>query len=365
MFGLFGRKESLVAIDVGSSAIKLVELDLSESPPKLLNIGVSPVEEEIFDGNLLVKPEIVSEQIMALLEANSISGKRICISLPGPSVFVKKIQMPMMSDSELQEAIHFEAANYVPHDIDQVHLDFHVLGAVGNDHIDILLVAIKNEILESFVECFSSVGLEVAIADVDYFAVQNIYEISAGQNFDKTIALVNIGARYTAVSICKGGASLFVGDVGLGGSGVTTDLAEALSCSYEEADALKVAHDPNDPRASIINEILDKNTEHFATELNRQISFFWNATGVDDGIDKIILTGGGAQLPGLVEELSTKTGIECVVLNPLQGIECGSVFEADYLKEVSPRMSVALGLALREPGDRQDEWEDSLSESNA
>lgn len=355
---LFRKKESLIAIDIGSSAIKMLELDMKGARPKLLNIGISPVTGEIFSNNALTKGEKLAEQISALLEANSVADKRVCTAVPGPSVFTKRIKMPKLDPGELATNIQFEAGNFIPHNIDAVKLDYHVIGESGKNQLDVLVVAVKNEILDSFMDCFSYAGLEVAVADVDSFALQNMFELGYPEMLSKTVALVNIGARYSSINICKNGQSLFTGDVSVGGKLFTDAIAEVMGVPADQAETLKrkkkggPSNAQNDAIAGAVQDILDRNIEYVASELNRQLSFFWNASGAEEQIDSIMLTGGGSLVPGLVEELSEKTGINCALLDPLRGIEHGEGFDAAYLQEIGPLFSVAVGMGIREPGDK-------------
>ncbi|MBN8550144.1 MAG: type IV pilus assembly protein PilM [Deltaproteobacteria bacterium] len=356
---LLRRSESLISIDIGSSAVKMLELDTSGDRPKLLNIGIAPIVGEIFSNNTITKGEKIAEQITALLEANSVGDKRVCTAIPGPSVFTKKIKMAKMDPAELASNVQFEAGNFIPHNIEAVHLDYHVIGEAGKNQLDVLVVAVKNEILDSFLECFSYAGLEVAVADVDCFAVQNMFELGYPELTSKTVALVNIGARYASINICKNGQSLFTGDVPVGGKLFTDAIIEVMGVPADQAEALKrkkktagSSTAQNDAIAGAVQDILDRNIEYVASELNRQLSFFWNASGAEEQIDSIMLTGGGSLMAGLADELSEKTGISCSILDPLRGIEKGDGFDAAYLQEIAPLMSVAVGMGIRQPGDK-------------
>lgn len=356
---LFQRTESLISIDIGSTAIKMLELDVSGDRPKLVNVGVSPVSGEIFSNNAITKGDRIAEQITALLEANSVADKRVCTAVPGPAVFTKKIKMPKLDAAELATNVQFEAGNFIPHNIDAVKLDYHVIGESGRNQLDVLVVAVKNEILDSFLECFSFAGLEVAVADVDCFALQNMFELNYPERLDKTVALVNIGARYSAINICKGGSSLFTGDVSVGGKLFTDAIAEVMGVPADQAEALKrkkrsgsSTSAQNDAIAGAVQDVIDRNIEFMASELNRQLSFFWNASGSDEQIDSILLTGGGSLVPGLAEELSEKTGIQCELMDTLRGIDRGEGFDEAYLQEIGPALSIAVGMGIRAPGDK-------------
>lgn len=350
---LFKKNETLISIDIGASAVKLLELDLTDpDSPSILNIGVAPLSGDIFSNNMITKTEKVAEQISSLIEANSIADKRAVVALPGPSVFTKKIKMPKVSLNELQSSIYFEASNFIPHNIDAVKLDYHILGESGKNQLDVLVVAVKNEIIDSFIDTLSLAGLEAAVVDVDYFALQNMFELCYPEHFDKTTALINVGSRYSSINICRRGESLFTGDIGVGGKLFSDAIAEAIGVTPEEAEKLKRTADSSVAEYDTIQEAIDKKVEYVASEFNRQLSFFWNASGSDEGIDSIMLTGGSSLIPRLAEDLAEKTGLECGTIDCFRRLKYGEGFDPEYLKQLSPIMSINVGMGIRQPGDK-------------
>lgn len=352
---LFKKEEKLIGVDIGSTSIKLIELEPGGKKPRLLTAGTVPVKGDLFASNAVSNSSKVAEYVTALLEANSVSDRRVVTAVPGPSVFTKKIKVPKMGRDELATHIQFEAGNFIPHNVNAVRLDYHVIGASGKNQLDVLVVAVKNEIIDGFLDSFGLAGLEVAVVDVDHFAVQNMFELCYPELAAKTVALVNVGARYSSINVCRNGDSLFTGDVPVGGRLFTEAIAEAAKVSMEEAEEIKKDRGRAPDKADVRQEALDRNVEYVASEFNRQLSFFWNASGSEEGIDTIMLTGGGALVPGLVEELSEKTGLECSVLDPFRGVECGEGQDPKFLAGLAPVMSVAVGLGLRRAGDRSAE----------
>ena len=348
----FKKTEALVAIDIGSTGVKLVELELTGDKPRLKNISSAPLTGELFSNNAISKPDQIAEQLNGLIESNGIEAHRVVTSMPGPSVFTKKVQVPRMSASELRENINFEAGNYIPHSIEDVRLDYHILKLVGKNQLELLLVAVKNEIIESYLEAISLSGLECAVADVDFFALQNIFEQGYPEMLDKTVAIVHIGARFTIINIIRGGQSLVTGNVSIGGRTLTETLMQDLGITFDEAEALKKSRDPKSKHAAAVNELIDVHIEYVASELNRQLGFFWNTSGEEGAIDAIYLSGGGSSLPRLAEELREKTGIDTQRLDCFRGIDCSGAFDKAYLEEIQSSMSICAGLALRQTGDK-------------
>jgi type IV pilus assembly protein PilM len=272
--------------------------------------------------------------------------------MPGSSVFTKRVKMARMSLEELADNIQLEAGNFIPHNINAVKLDYHILGEAGKNQMEVLVVAVKEEVVDSFMDTLAFAGLEAAVIDVDYFALQNIFELANPERVDKTVGLINVGARFSSINICSNGASLFTGDVSIGGKLFTEGLIEQLSVSADEAEQMKRSPALAGEMADEVREALEKNIEYVASEFNRQLSFFWSASGAEETIDRILIAGGGARIAGLVEEMSEKTGIVCEYIDPLIGIEVPAGFDKAYIREISPVVGVAAGLALREPGDK-------------
>ena len=351
---LFNKNDTqpYISVDIGTSAIKVMSLDVSGAKPKLLSAGSAPTPANCITNNAISRPDQVGAAIRSVIEANEIAGTRATIALPGPSVFTKKITLARQSLKDLDANIRFEASNYIPHSIDAVHLDYQVLNSAGTSTMDVLLVAVKNEIIRSYIAALEAAGLEPAIADVDYFALENMFALNYPEELNKVIAMVNVGARYSGVCILQDGRSLFSGDVGVGGRLYTDALCETLGMQPAEAEQAKMGASIDGYDASLVNETIDRTTEHIAGELHRQLGFFWNAAATDRGIEAIYLAGGSAQAQGLIEELGARTGMVCNLLEPLRAVDWTANFDSEYIDEIQLSMGVSVGLALRRRGDK-------------
>lgn len=354
---MFRKKyESLVALDVGTSSVKLVELNLDTETPSLVNIGSIRIPPGTFSGSAISNTDVVADKIVKLLEEHVLVDRMVVTAMPGPSVFTKKITVPYTKIKDIHRNIQFEAANLIPHQIEDVKLDYHIVRQSEEGTSDLIVVAVKNEIVDSFLETFEKAGIQLGIIDVDYFALQNAYELAYPQLFEKTVALIDVGDRYTTVNICKEGDSLFAGNISIGSRGLTEDIIEAFDVDEREADKIKRGLDSDDPRAEELTQVIESNNNEFAEELNRQLSFFWSAAGgSESGIDAVLLCGGG-QRKGLIGSLSEETGVPCELFNPLKGIDCGDKLSSDEIAVQGPRMAVGIGLALREAGDKFIDW---------
>jgi len=354
MKNIFQKKQvkPLVSIDIGSSSIKVMELDLSGEKPKLVSVGVTPTPANAINNHIITKPDAVAAAISSLLTANGINAQKAIVGIPGPCSFTKKIQMPAVSPSELAANISFEASNYIPHRVDAVHLDYQVLDVNERNSMNVLLVAVKNEIIRSFSEAVSMAGLEPVIADIDYFALENMFELNYAEHKKKTVALINIGAKYSSVNILQDGKSLFTGDVAVGGRLYTDALCETLQIEPLIAERAKMGQTTEGFDESQISETIDRTTEHVASEIFRQLGFFWNAAASDKSIETILISGGGAQVKGLLEALISKTQVDCQIVDALKEINCDSGIDSEYLAEIKPFLGVSVGLACRRLGDK-------------
>ncbi len=344
--------EPFVSIDIGTSAIKVMTLDTSGEQPKLLRAGLVATPANAINNNAITKPGQIAESIRSILESNEIQETRATLCIPGPAVFTKKITISQTDLKELDSNIKFEASNYIPHSIDAVHLDYQVISNNGST-MDILLVAVKNEIVSSYVAAIEQAGLIPSIADVDYFALENMFALNYEDEAARTIALINIGARYSSVSIMHKGQALFTGDVGVGGRLYTDALVETLDMEPVQAEQLKMGGAIDGFDENVVHETLDRTTEHIASELHRQLGFFWNAAATENSIEAVYLCGGASQSTGLLEELGSRTGLECKLAEPFREVEGAENFDEDFLDEMKSAMSVSVGLAARRFADKE------------
>ncbi|MCC6220344.1 MAG: type IV pilus assembly protein PilM [Deltaproteobacteria bacterium] len=351
--GLFGKKnqDDILSIDIGSHTIKLMELDINHQKPLLKSAGISAAPQGAIKNNIVVRPSEVASVIRSTMDANDIRATRVVTAIPGPCVFTKKITVSSTSVKELEENIQFEARNYVPHNINDIHLDYQILKTNGKSSMEVLLVAVKNEIISSFAETIAQADLEFSIADVDYFALENMFLMNYPEE-KGTIAILNIGSRYSSVNLLQDGKSIFTGDISVGGKLYTNALCETLDLKPEEAEQAKMGNLPSGLDQHLVTETIERTTEHVASELHRQLGFFWNAAATDKSIESIYICGGGSLVHGLIEELNSKVGINCKLIDTFKRIATGPEFDRDYLAEIGPSMALSIGLASRRLGDK-------------
>src|SRR5215471_8735974 len=239
------RRKLLVGIDIGTHSIKLVRLKPRRQGYQLLNFGIMPLEPDtIVDGNIADVHAIV-EAIQNLIRMERIKAKEVATAISGPSVIVKRIRLPQMTEQELSEAIQGEAEQHIPFEIADVNIDFQMLPAAQEDderadnQMDVLLVAAKKDKIRDYTNLLTTAGLNPVVVDIDVFALENEYELAIGQG-EGVVALVDIGATTMNINVLKAGSTLFQRDIAIGGNRYTAAIQKELKVSYDQAEALKM-----------------------------------------------------------------------------------------------------------------------------
>lgn len=353
MFGL-GRSKDTVGLDIGASSVKAVQLRRGRAENELVRLGIVPLHPEtIVDGVIMDSGTVISA-IQQIFTENQIKTKDVVVAVSGHSVIVKKIKVAKMTPKELEEAISFEAEQYVPYAIEDVNLDFQVLG--GQDpsaaEMEVLLVAVKKDIINDYMSIISTAGLNAVVVDVDAFALENAFEIAYEEERDRVVALVNLGAAVMNINILHGGMSEFTRDSALGGNRYTESIQKMLGLSYEQAETLKLGGEVESRTLSDAQPAIDMVNAELAGEIRRSFDFF-RSSSHSDTIHRGILSGGCARLPGLVAYLSENLEVPFEVANPLRKIKADpKKFDPEYLEVIAPQLSVSVGLALRQAGDK-------------
>jgi type IV pilus assembly protein PilM len=351
---LFSRSKGLVGLDIGSSAIKLVELrERKAGEFHLQRLGVEALSPEaIVDGSIM-DSSLVVDAIHKLNDQTKVKSTHYATSLSGHSVIIKKIQLPAMPQEELAESIQWEAEQYIPFDINDVRLDYVVLsdGEPGRDNMEVLLVAVKRDKVNDYVSVISQTGKTPALVDVDAFAVQNAYEVNYDLDPRKTVALVNMGAGVTNINVIARGTTVFWRDISFGGNQFTEALQREFNLSFDQAESLKRGQAVDRYSLADARPVLDTVSGEMAAEIRKTFDFF-SATSSEGPVDELMISGGCSLTPNLQQVLRDRFEVTTELMNPLRRVHYKeSDFDSAWLQSIAPMMGVAVGLAIRKAGD--------------
>jgi type IV pilus assembly protein PilM len=343
----FGTKAS-IGLDIGSGYLKVVQLKDTKGGYELELFDMIPLPPElIVDGAIIDSLRLV-DSLKELSRKAKIKTKDVTISMAGhSSVIIKRVSLPDMTEEELSESIKFEAEQYIPFDIEDVTLDFQILGPKEEPgQMDVILVAVKKDIINEYITVVKEAGFNCQIVDVNSFALENIYEINYEIETNKNIALVNIGASTINMNILKGGISVFTRDSAVGSNLHTEVLQREFNLTYEVAERLKRGEPVENVSPQNAYSVMELASEEIIGEVNRSLEYF------HEEINEIVLSGGCALIKDFPKLIAEKIGAETKIMQPFKNIKVPKKFDATYIEEMAPMAAVAVGLALRRPGDR-------------
>jgi type IV pilus assembly protein PilM len=349
----FGKKDTLVGLDIGSRSVKAAEISESKRGRELKRFGITEIAHGAIEDGNINDPESVAESIRQLFKAYNIKERNVALSIGGYSVIVKKIAVQTMDEEQLQETIHFEAEQYIPFDISDVNLDFQILGEneTNPNQMDVFLVAAKKEMVNDYVNLVNLAGLNPCIVDVEAFALQNTFEANYDTSGDN-LALIDIGASKTSLNILKGSNSVFMRDVSLGCMQINQKIISLIDCSYDEAEQLKYGGGSDRLPDEDLKGIVSSVVADWCTEIRRALDFFYS-TYPDDQIKRIMLSGGGANIAEFRELLAVEASAEVETINPFRNIYVNDDrFDPDFIKQIGPQAAITAGLAIRKVNDK-------------
>ena len=352
--GLLNRSRNLVGLDIGSSAIKLVELRERKKGQgyELVSFGHEPLSSTAIVDGAIMDAGLVAETIKKLFADTKVKNREVATSLSGHSVIIKRISLQQMDDAALGESIKWEAEQYIPFDIEEVSIDFQRLGSTNAEaNMDVLLAAVKKEKIQDYTDVIRQAGLTPKLVDIDIFCVQNAYELNYQIQGQDIQALINVGASVTNIAVMQGAQPIFWRDISVGGNQYTEAIQKELSLSHDQAERLKKGQDVEGIPLSNAVPIIHSVSEEIGNEIQKTLDFF-KATTIDAPINRIIVAGGSAKVIGFSPYLADRFEAPVELMDPLRNVAKAKDIHLERLEDVLPSLAVAVGLAIRTVGDK-------------
>ena len=349
LFGL-GAKP-VIGLDIGSSAIKLVEAEKKRSGWVVRSFtSLTLPEDAIVDGEIVNHVAVV-EAIKSILKESATRSKLVSTSVAGSSVIIKHISIPKTAPKEMEDQVYWEAEQYIPFDMKEISLDFEVVQEdMGDGKMDILLVAAKKDFIEKRLAAVRECGLNPQVLDVDVLALANVFWENYEMTPDNAAILVDVGASLTKINIVSHNTTIFTRDVAVGGKNLTQEIQNKLGISFQEAEVLKIDACSTGQIPEEVLPLVNAISENISLEIRRSLDFY-AASPVQLPVTAVYLCGGGSRIPGLSNMLAEILGLPIEYLNPFAKVACsGRQFNEEFLSAISSSAAVPLGLALRNEG---------------
>jgi type IV pilus assembly protein PilM len=314
-----------------------------------------PIQSDIITEGVVTDKDKLTAAIQELLKKTGLKKGDAVLGISGhASVIIKRITVPQMNEDELSLGIKYEAEQYIPFDINEVNIGFQMLGPKPQEagQMEIVLVAVKKNVINDYAEVVANSGLTPIVVDVDAFALGNMYEINYDVREKRNVALVNVGASKTNISIIRDGLPVFTRDCGIGSNYQTEALMKALNISKENAERIKrglavegIAHENAQMHVS-------NSSDEIYAEIYRSFEYFRSSVSEEE-LSGIVLSGGAALIKGFSEMMAERLGIPVEIADPFKKIKISKKLDAALIKDLAPIAAVAVGLALRRSGDRE------------
>jgi type IV pilus assembly protein PilM len=349
---LLSRKHApMIGLDISSSSVKLVELSQASTGEYVLERFASESFEKgwIADGQI-EKFDEVAEAVRKVITKSGSKIKQVAMAMPQSAVITKKIMLPAgLREEEMELQVEAEANQYIPFSLDEVSLDFCVIGpsATSAGDVDVLIAASRKDRVQDRQALAEAAGLKPAILDIEShasrLAMQRLVAALPGEGKDALVALFEIGADNTSLKVLRDNELLYDRDQAFGGAQLTQLISRQYGFSFEEAETKKLSGDlPEDFQGTILAPFVDS----LSQEIGRALQYFFTSTP-HHKVHYVMLAGGTAALPGLKERVTDLTGFASMVVNPFEGMKLGSAVRESKLRREAPSYLTACGLAMR------------------
>ena len=346
-----GRKApTILGLDISSTAVKLLELSRTGTRYRVESYAVEPLPPNSVVEKSIADVEAVGDAIRRAVKRSGTRAKHAAVAVSGSAVITKVISMPAsLKPDEMESQIELEADQYIPYPLEEVNLDFEVLGPSQKnpDMVDVLLAASRSENVDTRVAAVELGGLIAKVVDVEAYAMENVFGLIAAQmpaqGDGSTIAVVDVGATMTTLNVLHDGKIIYTRDQVFGGKQLTEEIMRRYGLSYEEAGMAKRQGGLPD---NYVPEVLEPFKEAMAQQVSRSLQFFFSSSQYNS-VDHIVMAGGSASIPGVDEQIEAKVGTGTTVANPFANMSLSPRVKPQTLSNDAPSLMIACGLALR------------------
>lgn len=340
------KAKAVIGIDIGTHSIKLVELAGSRSNPQVVAWGVAPLPAGAFSENAIADAELVGEALNSLILKSGTKGDSAAIAVSSSHAITKVLGMPNdISELELEEQVSIEALHFIPYPIDEVNLDFEVLGPseANPGENDVLLVACRRSIVDDYIDLIEDSDLSLTHVDIDTYALERVYRAKNDRlsSSDQPVALFDIGSSNSHLMVMDSDRVLYSRHQNFGASQLIKLVRKEYGLSAQDAEETLVS---SQPPGDFITSVQEPFVEMLRQEISRALQFFYSSSSYSN-IDSVVLSGACCALDGLAEDLEMKLRTKVSVLDPIVGASVRS--RRDQIVSVAPSLSVAYGLSLR------------------
>lgn len=355
MVPFFGsKKQAMLGLDISSTAVKLLELSKSSGRSgaryRVEAYAVEPLPANAVVEKNIADVDAVGQAIHNVVRRSGSKARQAAVAVSGSAVITKIITMPAsLSDAEMESQIQLEADQYIPYPLEEVNLDFEILGSSEKnpEMMDVLLAASRSENVDDRVAALEIAGLTASVVDVEAYAMENAFTQIADQlpdgGDDQTVAIADIGATTTTLNVLRNGKIIYTREQNFGGRQLTEEIQRRYGLSHEEAGMAKRQGGLPD---NYVPEVLEPFKEAMAQQVSRSLQFFFSSSAYNS-VDYIVLAGGSSSIPGVDELIEEKIGTPTIVANPFANMSVSSNVKPQGLSNDAPSLMIACGLALR------------------
>ena len=344
------KRQPLIGVDISASSIKILELSRSGDHYRVERYAVEPLPQNAVIEHTITEVDQVAQTMQRAVKRSGTKCKNVAVAVAGSHVISKIINMPAgLADRDLQTQIEMEADRYIPYPLDEVNLDFQVLGPAdsGGEQVNVLIAACRKEIVDDYLAVTQGAGLTPTVIDIETYAMENAYSLIAqhmpGGGMEKTIAVIDVGATTTNINVMRDNRSIYTRDHTFGGRQLTEEIQRRYGLSYEEAGlAKKQGGLPDNYQTDVLRPFM----EAMCQEVMRALQFFYSSSPYNS-VDQVLLAGGCAQIPGVEELVAARVGVATAIANPFASMSLSSRIKPQLLSNDAPSLMISCGLAMR------------------